>query len=205
MATPFRIVAAALGWFALALQFSLQLAPDIAPWSPAHALRFFSFFTILSNILVALALTLPVLAPRSAGGAFFARPTVRTAVASYIVIVFVIYHWLLAGLRDPQGLAWVADALLHKVMPIAYVLDWLLFVPKGSLIARRVLPWLVFPLAYVVFALIQGAINGFYPYPFINAAKLGYASVFLNALGITCMFAVLGLLFVAIDRALDRR
>lgn len=204
MVATFRIAAAALGWFALVLQFAILTSPEFAPYSPAHVLRFFSFFTILTNTLVALAFTFPAIAPQSAAGRFFARPSVRAAIACYIVVVFAIYHWLLAGLWQPQGWQWVADNLLHTVMPALFVIDWLVFVPKGTLSLRHIPRWLLYPLVYVAFVLVQGALNGFYPYPFIDAAKLGLPMALLNAAGVAAIFALLGLIVVAIDRALAR-
>ena len=58
----YRIGAAALAWFAILLQYYLTVTKPGAPFIEA-TVRYFSFFTILTNILVALALTLPWLAP----------------------------------------------------------------------------------------------------------------------------------------------
>lgn len=97
----YRMAAAAVAWFALVLQYYLTITKPGA--SPIEAtIRYFSFFTILTNILVALALTLPWLAPDTGTGRFFDRPSVRTAILSYIIIVAVIYHYLLAKLWNPR-------------------------------------------------------------------------------------------------------
>jgi hypothetical protein len=87
----YRIGAAALAWFAILLQYYLTITKPGAPLLEA-TVRYFSFFTILTNILVALALTLPWLSPGSSLGQFFTRPSVRTAILTYIIIVAVIYH-----------------------------------------------------------------------------------------------------------------
>ena len=64
MQTGYRIVVSALGWFAIILQYSLiastRSGPDLVAWT----INYFSFFTTIGNILVALAMTLPWLAPR---------------------------------------------------------------------------------------------------------------------------------------------
>jgi hypothetical protein len=127
----YRIGAAALAWFAILMKYYLTVTKPVAPFIEA-TVRYFSFFTILANILVALALTLPWLAPDTRLGAFFTRPSVRTAILTYIIIVAVIYHYLLANLWNPQGWQLLADTIEHVVTPALYVIDWVLFVPKGT-------------------------------------------------------------------------
>jgi hypothetical protein len=90
MAVRFRMVAAAIAWFAIILQYHLSVTGDGAELLTA-TIRYFSFFTMLSNILVALALTLPWLAPASRLGAFFLRPSVRTALAVYVIVASLVY------------------------------------------------------------------------------------------------------------------
>jgi hypothetical protein len=156
-------------------------------------------------VLVALAMTLPWLAPDTSLGRFFTRPSVRTAILAYIIIVAVIYHFVLAKLWNPQGGELVADTIEHIVAPALYLIDWVPFVPKGTLKYKSAFIWLVFPLAYAVYSLIHGAITGFYPYPFIDVSKLGYGKVLANMAVLILVFAGLGLLLIAVDRWLGRR
>jgi len=197
----FRIGAASLAWFAILLQYYLTITKPGAPFIEA-TVRYFSFFTILTNILVALALTLPWLAPDTSLGRFFTRTSVRTAILTYIVIVAVIYHYLLAKLWNPQGWQLLADTIEHVVTPLLYVINWVLFVPKGTIRWKSALAWLVYPLVYAVYSLIHGAVTGFYPYPFLEVGQLGYERVLLNMGVLMAAFAVLGLTLVGIDRLL---
>ncbi len=64
--------------------------------------------------------------------------------------------------------------------------------------------WLFFPIGFGLWALFWGAIFGFYPYPFIDVAVLGYPQAFLNILLMLAGFFVLGLGLVAIDRWLRK-
>ena len=199
----FRIGAASLAWFAILLQYYLTITKPGAPFIEA-TVRYFSFFTILTNILVALALTLPWLAPDTSLGRFFTRPSVRTAILTYIVIVAVIYHYLLAKLWNPQGWQLLVDTIEHVVTPLLYVIDWVLFVPKGTIRWKSALAWLVYPLVYAVYSLIHGAVTGFYPYPFINVGELGYDKMFLNMGVLVLVFLGLGLALIGIDRRMGR-
>jgi hypothetical protein len=200
MSTTFRVIAATIGWFALGLQYWLLMTGDIGPGPLGRTVNFFSYFTILINIMAALALTLPWLAPRSAAGRFFGAPTVRTGIATYIIVVGTTYFLILRHLWAPQGWAFVADASLHYLMPVLFVLDWLLFVPKGTLRFKDALAWIPFPLAYMLWTFVYGALSGFYPYPFVDVSKLGYGRVTANALGLFAGFLALGLVMIAIDR-----
>lgn len=204
MSTIFRVIAAAIGWFALGLQYWLLMTGDIGPGPLGRTVNFFSYFTILINIVAALALTLPWLAPHSAVGRFFRAPTVRTAIATYIIVVGTTYFLILRHLWAPQGWAFVADASLHYLMPVLFVLDWLLFVPKGTLKFTDALAWLPFPLAYMLWTFAYGALSGFYPYPFVDVSKLGYGRVAANALGLFAVFLALSLVMIAIDRFCGR-
>ena len=70
-------------------------------------------------------------------------------------------------------LVWV-DVVLHKIFPIVVVLDWILDPPMTRLTFRDALLWLVFPLAWIGLTLVRGAIDGWYPYPFLDPANGGY-------------------------------
>lgn len=64
--------------------------------------------------------------------------------------------------------------------------------------------WTGVPLVYFVYALARAALDGFYPYPFIDVSQLGWSRVLVNAVGMLSAFLIVGLLFVAIGRAMSR-
>jgi hypothetical protein len=194
------MVAAAIAWFAITLQYYLIVRYKTEGDLVEAAIDLLAFFTMLSNILVALAMTLPWLAPESRLGAFFSRPSVRTAIASYIILVSAVYYTILRKLWNPEGWQLVADTLEHCVAPALYLIDWLVFVPKGTLRIKSVPWWLIFPVSYAFYSLINGAVTGYYPYPFLDVTKLGYDRVLLNMAVLTAAFAFLGLVLVGIDR-----
>ena len=205
MARLYRAVFACVGWFALILQYVLTLTGNPHMDAGELTLNFFSYFTILSNVLVALALTAPVVAQNSRPGRWFAGEGVRAAMAMYIVVVGVVYHFLLAPTWNPQGLALLGNSLLHYVMPAAFVLDWLLFAPKGRLNWKDPARWLIFPLIYGGWTLIHGALSGWWPYPFVDVGDLGLGRVLLNFVGLLIFFLIVGLIIVTLDRTFGRR
>lgn len=201
----YRTVFALVGWFALALQYWLALTGDTGKGVAELTLNFFSYFTVLMNVIVALALTGPALLPNSALGRWTASEGVRAAVAMYIAVVGLTYHFLLSHVWDPQGWLFVSNGLLHYVMPIAFVLDWLVFTPKGRLRWLDAVKWLSFPLAYIVWTLIHGYASDWWPYWFVDVPALGLAKTGFWFAAMLALFFVVGLVIVMLDRAFGRR
>ncbi len=195
MKTVWRGVAAALVWLGVLLQFWLMVHGR-PPAEAAHAIvKFFSFFTVLSNIAVGTVLAAPLLAAERPLGRWSQRAGTRVAVGVYIAITAGVYHTLLAGLWRPTGLQLVADVLLHTVAPALFLADFLAFPPGEA--ARWSSAWkaLVFPLAYGAWSLVHGAATGFYPYPFLDVAKRGYGAVLIT-------MAIMGVGFYVVTLAL---
>ncbi|MEW9305570.1 Pr6Pr family membrane protein [Labrys neptuniae] len=160
----------------------------------------FSYFTVLTNTLVAIVSGASALLGERDG--LLTRPGTRAAVAIYIFVVGVIFAALLTGLRPMSGLTLAVDTVLHRVVPVLYVLYWLLFVPKGRLSWRDPLAWMLYPLLYVAYSLLYGALTGRYLYPFADVTVLGYGGALANGLVILAGFLALGLIVVAIDQAM---
>lgn len=204
-ALVWRAVFAALGWTTLVFQFWLMLQGPPERSVGETLLRFLSFFTILGNILVALALTAPVVAPGSRLGRWSESESVRSAVAMYILVVAVAYHFLLSGPWTPVTAGLVVSIIFHYVMPAAFVLDWLLFTPKGTLRWSDPVKWLSFPAAYGLWTVIHGYATGFWPYWFVNVPELGAAKAAFWFLALLVFFLGAGSLLVLIDRMALRR
>jgi hypothetical protein len=168
------------------------------------SIRFLSFFTILTNVLIAVALLLPVLAPGTRLGRFFDRPGVRTALTGYIIMVGVVYFLLLRNLSQHVGWPLFFEHMLHYVTPPLFVLDWLLFVDKGNLDWRPGLGALSYPALYIAWTLVHGALSGWYPYPFIDVPDLGYPRALTNMAGLVVAFFGLELALVGVGRLIRR-
>lgn len=201
----YRTLFALVGWGALGLQYGLMLRNNPETGAAELTLNYFSFFTILTNVLVALALTLPVIAPGTRLGRWAGSEGVRACVTMYAVVVGLVYHFLLHATWDPQGLSLVANTLLHYVMPAAILLDWLLFTPKGRLRWIDAAKWLVFPLIYGGWTLIHGYAADWWPYWFTDVSELGLGKAAAYFAGLLVFFLLVGLAVVTIDRTLGRR
>lgn len=206
-AVIFRIIVAVVAWFSLGLQQYIII--DNTPgngMTPLGAVwRFLIFFTVLSNLLVAISMTAIAFAPTSAVGRFFSKSAVLAGIVVYMFIVGFVYNTVLRNIWSPTGRDRVADELLHVVMPLLCLLYWIFVAPKKGLQWKHAFYWLSFPAFYVAYALVRGSTEGFYPYFFINLDKLGVAKVFLNSTILLAAFVVIGLLFVAIGKRLSRK
>lgn len=201
-ANLFAVVVAAVAWPALMLQYWLIL------WSgpPLEVtVRFLSFFTILSNLLVGL-----VAGSAATGGNWaFLRlwrgPRVRGLAALSITVTCLVYAFVLQAQFHPQGPALLADRSLHYAVPALYVFWWAALLPHGTLLWADALRWLAFPAVYAAWTLLRGAIVHDYPYPFMNVDRLGYGQVLLNSGMVALLFLAIGLIYVALDRKLAPR
>jgi hypothetical protein len=203
--TTYRAAAGAFTAICVVMQYWLLLRGETFADMAASSVKFFSFFTILTNLLAAVALLLPLIAPHSGVGRFLTRPNVRTAITGYIIIVGTVYYLLLSGLSQQQGWRIFFEYMLHYVTPPLFVLDWLLFVPKRDVDWRVVLGSLWYPLVYLVWTLLHGAVTGWYPYPFVDVADLGYPRALINIAGLVLAFLMLEAALVGIGRMLARR
>jgi hypothetical protein len=87
-----------------------------------------------------------------------------------------------------------SNAGLHYVSPVATLLGWLLLGPRPRVTGATVARALVWPVVYVGWTLAHGAVTGWYPYPFLDVAELGYARALVDvAFVVLLALALLGL------------
>ena len=163
--------------------------------------RFFAYFTIQSNLIVVALYVLLVAngdRPRSR-----ALESFRGAAASYMTVVFFVVIFLLPNVDVGLALAWV-DVVLHKIVPIVVVLDWLIDPPGVRLGARDAVAWIVYPLAWAGLTLLRGAVDGWYPYPFLDPANGGYGTVTVMVVAITVGFLAVAAVFIWLGNTRSR-
>ncbi|MCD7038337.1 MULTISPECIES: Pr6Pr family membrane protein [Pseudomonas fluorescens group] len=204
-----RFVAAAAlaGWAGLVIQ---QYLIFYSRWTSGASLlggliNFFSFFTVLTNTLAVVVLSYAWVNRDSAAKRFFLAPRVSSGIAVSIVVVSLAYNLLLRHLWSPSGFQFIADELLHDVMPVLFLIYWWRCVPKGHLRFRHIGAWVIYPLVYFAYALLRGDLLGQYQYPFIDVSTLGYPQVFVNAGGILLGFVLIALAVVGLDRLIKPR
>jgi len=208
------IVAAIVGQLLTSLAFWRDSAGIADP--TVQVVNFFSFFTIESNLLAAVVLVagaVLLLARRGEDPRWFA--VLRLCAVTYMVTTGVVYNLLLRGIPLPQGatLPW-SNEVLHVVVPIWLLLDWLLAPGRRRL--RWAAVWVVvaFPVLWAGYTLVRGpltfdAVKGadhWYPYPFLDPslAPTGYWSVALYIVLIAAIIGLAGLGAVWVSRRAPR-
>ena len=197
---------AVIAWLGVLLQLylSVRLALSNGKSLIDGLVVFFGYFTVLSNIFVAIASSLPLTFGSSRLGHWFGTGIVLGCATTAILSVGIGYHFLLRDLWAPVGLQWVADVILHYAVPVVLFVYWISFPPKQTLHVWTPLAWCIYPVIYCAYALARGALIGLYPYHFIDVPSLGYSQVLINSFGCLVLFAVLGSVVYAIARFRNR-
>ena len=127
------------------------------------------------------------------------RGAARRFIGLYIAITGAVFALLLSGLQEDlqTTVSWV-DFVLHRLMPIVLVLDWLLDRPRHVLPWWTAAAWLAYPLAWLAYTLLRGAAVDWYPYPFVDVSRLGYDGVALRAVALGVGFGALAWAFLAV-------
>ena len=210
-ARAWHAVTASISLVSLLVQFVLivrgvNVLVDDTTGLPAAAtatrvLRFFSYFTVQSNVIVIVTTGMLARDPERDGRWF---RVARIAGLIGILVTFVVYLQALRPLLDLSGVAAVTDAGFHIVTPVLAVVGWVIFGPRPRFDRSTLLWSLVWPGVYFVYSLIHGAITGWYPYPFVDVAKIGYPLAMRNLAVVIVLLLAVGAVYVWLDRRLHR-
>jgi hypothetical protein len=149
--------------------------------------NYFSYFTIDSNLIATALLLVGVARWRTTNPS--ALDVLRGAGVVYMSVTGVVFTLLLSGVDVDTQLKWV-NTVVHELMPLVMLADWLIAPPASRLNLRQGSLWLLFPLVWIIYTLIRGAASNWYPYPFLNPANGGYGSVTLYCVGILVFMLV---------------
>lgn len=199
--------------FALVLQLVLVIQggahipadtdPDIAraagPDLVTRLVRYFSYLTIWSNILVF------VVCGTLAVGADRDTALWRALRLDAVILCFgggLVHFFLIRPHVDNQGWDRAADKLLHMVVPLLAGIGWIVFGPRGRAAVRDIGPFLVIPIFWLVYTMVRGAFVDWYPYPFMDVNVHGYAAVLAMCVGVSVLMLVLAFGAVKLDKTL---
>jgi hypothetical protein len=166
-----------------------------------------TYFTMVSNITVAVVLTVLVLRP-----ALFTREDRVGGIwralrldSVLMIVITGIFYWLLLAEGGKTGWDLVDNTMMHTVTPIVTVVVWLVAGPRGLVSRRTIAPALVLPLAWAAYAIVRGKVVGAYPYSFLDVSTQGLVEVLVFLLGIVAFGVVVALAMLAMDHLLVRR
>lgn len=180
------------------------------------AVNFFSFFTILSNVVTVVVLTWAVvwfLSKKRDGGPEPRSLAIAIAAAStYMIVTGIVYNVLLRNIVLPLGgqpIPW-SNEVVHLIGPLFMLADVFLAPHRRVLRWRAIAAILVFPIVWVVYTLIRGPLTTsplsgdpwWYPYPFLNpnVTPGGYLGVAAYVVGISIAIALVATFVVWMTR-----
>src|SRR6185369_8974555 len=117
-------------------------------------------------------------------------------------VVAITYVMFLRNVGNDQGLERLVDQLMHYATPLMFVLDWLVFVPKGRVPWTTIGTSLIVPVGYGAWTIVHGSVSHWYPYPFVDMRSLGYQEGLMSMAGFLVVFIAVALVLVVIDRSI---
>ncbi|WP_227394638.1 Pr6Pr family membrane protein [Jeotgalibacillus aurantiacus] len=188
-----RLFFAILGFAAIVAQFAEGITR-----ADFIVLNFFSYFTIQSNILIALVLLAGAVVP---GHVFQSVKfqLLRGAATAFIMTTGVVYFLFLRGLEESlqTPVPWV-NTTLHYILPLIALIDWVWAFSKVKIAFKHTLIWLSYPLIYLIYTLVRGPFADWYPYPFVDPRPEGYIPVIISSLFLTLLIFTIAMLVMLI-------
>jgi len=169
---------------AFALLTTAAIAAQLLQSADAGALvpiNFASYFTMQSNVIGIVVFLVGAVRWRSP-----ATPgwdLVRGASALNLTVTYVVFALLLSNTDVDVALPWV-NTVVHTVFPLAVIADWLIDPPAAPISWARGLRLLAYPLLWLAYTMVRGALASWYPYPFLDPANGGYGTVALYVVAI---------------------
>ena len=170
--------------------------------APERLIDLFSYFTIWSQIVVGVVMTLLYLNPARDGKLF---RVFRLDSILMITVTGVVYNLLLGPNYPPQGLNQISSPIQHTITPLITVLVFVIAGPRGWITLKNIVAALVVPIVYVFYTLTRGAIIGKYPYDFFDVITEGYAYVLIFVMGILFASIIVAGFYWGIDKVLSRK
>lgn len=199
----FSLVIGVTALLSVGIQFYLMIENRVSS-IPETIIRFFSFFTILTNLLVGVFFTVFYKNKIKNTFSTLIKPKNLTAVTIYITIVGLVYQFALRHVWEPIGLQKIIDELLHSIIPVLVILFWYFYENKKEIQYKSILLWLTYPIVYLVYILIRGFFSNFYPYPFVDVANLGFQKVMFNSTILLLLFAFIAAIFIKIGHKIAK-
>ena len=196
----FRILFAIFTWTVLVIMFcrSAISAPNLRI-GVVSAFSMYKYYTMQTNLFVAIWLTLAAFA--------FLFPTLqekltgflRGAITLYITITFLVFAIMLSSIYHPTGIDAFTNISSHYIVPILFIIDWLLTEKETEYKWLLLAYWIIYPILYLIFAIIHGTIYGNYLYFFLDISELGLGWFFASVGILIVAFLSLASMYIGLN------
>lgn len=204
-----------LGWkLLIACIGTFALLDQVGAFEGTIKPTFFCMFTNISNVAVVAYFWCAIAAiGRGRDAQEPLAPKVKYALTLAITVTCLIAHFMLdGGMVFMNGEFHWQMLVLHYIVPIGTILDWLIFDFHGHMGKFDPLYWPAFPLLYLVYTIVLVEGFGIYahegsrwPYPFIDVDANGIPTVIITCIILVLIFVALGYVYFAIDKQLAKR
>lgn len=174
---------------------------QLRPWQPTSPIGriifYYSFFTVLSNIMLAISCLMLAFKPNCSNMVF---NVIRLNGLVGVLITMIVYNLMLRGIhRPPTVLLQFANESLHVVIPLLGLISWLIYGPFYRIQLKAIAYAFLSLLAYGVYIFMRGYYTNLYPYPFINVNRVGYEKAFIAVIEVAILFVCLVLLLKTVE------
>ena len=205
----YRFFFALLGWFSLLLVYLLQIQFLISNPLPNSNFtlilifeaffRLYRTFSMQTNLFVVLWLSVALFWRMDKTKLNKIMGKVKGALTLYITVTFIIYAVILSPLHQPTGLGVFTNLMIHYIMPLAFIGDWI--ITESNNYEWNFIPiWFVYPISYLCFAVIHGFTVGSFIYPFLNFDELGLLAFSMNVIMLVIFFTLLSTCYIFISK-----
>jgi len=193
----YRLIFAGLSWFTI---ITGAFISSIASGFPLTWLISFKYYTMQTNLMVSIWFTLAIVWHNKPESLEKIKGPLKGAFTLYITTTFVFFAILLQIFYHPTGWAAFSNIILHYITPIAFMVDWVLTENEMKYKWNYLLYWTIYPIGYLVFALLHGIITSDYLYPFLNISLLSPFNYLISICFLIGLGIGLGCFYIAINR-----
>ncbi|MFX0071174.1 MAG: Pr6Pr family membrane protein [Candidatus Hermodarchaeota archaeon] len=196
----FRIFVCLTGWFSILIRILLDIESILNGSDAVFLLcNTFSYFTVQSNVFIAIWLTLIIIYRNKDEKPSCLSSIIQGALTLYITVTFLVFAIFLSAIYHPTGWEAVINITMHYIIPIAFIIDWLITGTDVQYKWKYILYWLIYPLSYLVYTLIRGFFINFYPYPFLNLNILSLSELIFYIIILVCLTILLSSLYIFVN------
>jgi hypothetical protein len=193
--------------YIIAFETYIYWHTQLRPWQPSSSIQrlvyYYSFFTVLSNLMLALSCFWLAINPNCSRYSF---KVIRLNGLVGVVITAIVYNIILRGIHTPPNiLLKIANESLHVVIPTLGILTWFIWGPFRQINIKVITGSLLSLMGYGIYIFVRGYYTNLYPYPFINVVKIGYVKALLATNNVFLLFLVVAFLCWAIDYLRSRK
>jgi hypothetical protein len=160
----------------------------------------FKYYTMQTNLMVTIWFTLAIIWHNKPESLKKISGPIKGAFTLYITTTFVFFAILLQIFYRPTGWAAFSNLILHYIIPIAFIVDWILTETKIQYKWTYLPYWIIYPICYLVFSFIHGTFTIDYLYPFLDISIRGPTRYLIIICFLIGVGIVIACLYIAFNR-----